>query len=154
MTQFVRVKGLKEFRKIMEALENQAPKTGRDICKNIATNITREAKNFAPIWKGELRDSIQTETKDENTFVVSMADYGTDVEEGHPISEITPLLVEWSADIVNEQGGNTSAILNSLLLHGARPSPFIMPAYQIVEADIPRIIENHISKLLNSTIRK
>ena len=134
---------LEDLPKKMRQIQEKIPTAGRAICKQIATDITHEMKAAVPYWHGTLYDSISTKTVGENTFAVTMADYGVEVEEGHPVTSISPLLWDWIADITDANPTGMLNISNWMLDHGAAAHPFSQRAIWLVEMHIPKIIKNY-----------
>lgn len=91
------VKGLKELIAVLEKIPNELDKAVESVLEDNAQEIERDAKSFAPLDTGKLRQSIKsTQTKDKEYTIkansTGNAPYATFVEFGTRFMRAQPFL--------------------------------------------------------------
>jgi len=71
----IQVTGARELNRKLRQIEQNALSVGRLELRQVAKRIAARAKQLAPVETGELRDSIQVHTVDEDDIEVIAASY-------------------------------------------------------------------------------
>ena len=87
----MKLKGFKEFDKILDEIKTQAPKSTERFLMLQAEDLKKDVKNLTPVDTGTLKNSWQRENgkrltgKKFTQIVFNMTDYAAHVEYGHRI---------------------------------------------------------------------
>jgi hypothetical protein len=87
----MKLKGFKEFDKILDEIKTQAPKSTERFLMLQAEDLKKDVKNLTPVDTGTLKNAWQRESGKKITgkkftqIVFNMTDYAAHVEYGHRI---------------------------------------------------------------------
>ena len=105
----------------------------------IGNDLVNELVKVCPVDKGRLKDSIKFRRDGDSSIIISMADYGRNVEWGTPPHIIRPKYKK-SLKFKDKSGGDVFA--KSVNHPGTDPQPFIR---RTIKTQLPGIIRMHMA---------
>lgn len=135
----VQIKGLKELRNRLEAIDDLGP-----LMRDLALSAVAEQKRLSPVKTGNLRRSINVgRITDRTAETIARAEYASYVEYGTKAHEIRPR----NRRVLRFKVGNRYVYARKVRHPGTRAQPFMIPGAQKAVSGVA--LQERIVKLWN-----